>query len=156
MSFYRPTLSDQKPVVPAFVFVYSWSGGVFAGCCANVACDFVAAKLAAVLVSNDMDVGGAEPALGPLALDCRLELRDAAVEGFFLFGGDGVMGGAGAAAAAVVVPSSNVGKGVFNLRKEFLDFSVLNYCVPSKMVKRPLDDLVTMCGCGRQVVKIGI
>ena len=138
MSFYRPTLSDQKPVVPAFVFVYSWSGGVFAGCCANVACDFVAAKLAAVLVSNDMDVGGAEPALGPLALDCRLELRDAAVEGFLLFGGDGGVVDAGASTTAAIVPSSNGGKGGFNLREEFLDFAVLASGGPSNMVERTL------------------
>ena len=115
------------------------------------------AQLAAVIVGDAVSVGGAEPTLDPLALDGRLELRNAAVEGFFLFGGDGVVCGAGAAAdAANVVPSSNEGKGGFNLCKEFLEFYVLDRGGPSKMVKRTLEDLVTVCGCGRQVVKIGI
>ena len=56
------------------------------------------------------------------------------------------MGGAGAAgAAAAVVPSSNGDKGGFNFREEFLDLSVLANGRPSKMVERPLDDLVTVC-----------
>ena len=110
-------MSGQKPVVPTFVFVCSWDGRVFAGCCIEVARGFVAARLAVVLVANAMAVGGAETALDPLALDFRLELRDAAVEGFFLFGGDGGVGGAGAADnAAAVSFSSNGGKGRFNLR----------------------------------------
>ena len=67
---------------------------------------FFAVRLAAVFVANGMAVGGTEPALYPLALDGRLELRDLVVEGFFLCGGDGVLAGAGAAVAAVV-PSSN-------------------------------------------------
>ena len=95
--------------------------------------------------------------MNPLALDCCLELRDAAVEGFFLFGSDGGTGGACAsAAAAAVVSSYNGGKGGFNLRKEFLDFDVLTGGGPSKMVERPLDDIVTVCRCGRQVVEMGV
>ena len=66
------------------------------------------------------------------------------------------MGGAGAAAAAAVVPSYNGGKGGFNLCEEFLDFAVLASGGPSEMVERPLDDLVTVCCCGRQVVKMGV
>ena len=120
---------------------------------------FVTARLAVVLVANAVTVGGAEPSLDPLALDFRLELRDAAVEGLFLFGGDGGVGGSGAAAAsasAAVVSSSNGGKGGFNLREEFLDFAVLSSGGPSDMVERPLDDLITMCRHGCQVVKMGV
>ena len=84
-----------------------------------------------------------------------MELRDAAVEGFFLFVGDGGVGGAGAAAAAIV-SSSNGGKGGFNLREEFLDFAVLVSGRPSRMVDRPLDDFVTVCCCGCQVDKMGV
>ena len=151
-------MSGQKPVVPTFVFVCSWDGRVFAGCCVEVARGFVAARLAVVLVANAMAVGGAEPALDPFALDSRLELRDAAVEGFFLFGGVGVVGGAGvaAASAAAVVLSSNGGKGGFNPREEFLDFAVLARGGLSEMVERTLDDIVTVCGCGRQVVEMGV
>ena len=57
-----------------------------------------------------MSVGGAEPALDPIALDCCLELRNASVEGFVLFCGYGGVGGTGAAAAATVVLSSNGGR----------------------------------------------
>ena len=85
MSFYRPTLSGQKLVVPAFVFVCSWAGRVFAGCCVNAARGFVAAQLVVVLVANAMAVGGTEPVLDPLALGGRLELRDAEVEVFFVW-----------------------------------------------------------------------
>ena len=94
--------------------------------------------------------------LDPLALDCRLELRDVAVKGFFLFGGDSGVGGAGAAAAAAVVSSSNGGKGGFNLREEFLDFSGLTGGGPSKIVEHLLDIIVTVCCCGFQVVKMGV
>ena len=94
--------------------------------------------------------------MDPLALDCRLELRDAAVEGFFLFGGVSGVGGAGAAAAAAVFSSSNGGKSGFNLREEFLDFSVLTGGVPSKIVEHPLDDIVTVCCCSFQVVEMGV
>ena len=72
-----------------------------AGCCVNVAHGFVMAQLAAMLVGNAVSVGGAEPTLDPLALDCRFELLDAAVESFFLFGGDSGVGGVGVAAAGV-------------------------------------------------------
>ena len=108
-----------------------------------------------MLVSNAITVGGEEPALDSLALDGRLELRDAAVEGLFLCGGDDVAGGAGAAAAAVV-PYSNGGKGGFNLREEFLYFVVLDCVKPSKMVEHPLENIVTVCGCGRKVVEMGV
>ena len=64
------------------------------------------------------------------------------------------MGDVGAAAA--VVSSSNGGKGGFNLCKEFLDFAVLVIGGTSDMVERPLDDLVTVCRCGRQVVEVGV
>ena len=67
---------------------------------------FFDARLAVVFVANAMAVGGSEPALHPLALDDGLELRNVAVEGLFLCGGDGIVAGAGAAAAAFV-PSSN-------------------------------------------------
>ena len=117
---------------------------------------FVVARLDVVLVGNSMSVGGAEPTLDPLALDCRFEFSDAAVKSFFLFGGDSFVGGTGAAAASAVVASSNGGKGGFNLCEDFLDFAVLVIGRPSEMVKRPLDDLVTVCHCGRQVVKVGI
>ena len=113
------------------------------GCCVDVALGFFDARLSVVLVDN-------------AALDCQLELRDAAVEGFFLFGGDSGVGGAGAAAAAAVISSSNGGKGGFNLRKEFLDFGVLTGGGPSKIFEHPLDDIVTVCCCGCQVVKIGV
>ena len=136
---------------PLFLFVPGMAF-FFAGCCVNVARDLVASRLAVVLVANSMAVGGAEPALDPLALDGCLELRDAAVKGFFLFGGDGVVGGAGAA----VVLSSNGWKGGFNLREEFLDFAALACGGQSEMVDCPLDDIVTVCGCDRQVVEIGI
>ena len=67
------------------------------------------------------------------------------------------MGGVGAAAAAAtMVLSSNGGKGGFNLRKEFLDFTVLVIGGPSEMVDCTLDDLVTMCRCSCQVVKVGL
>ena len=85
MSFYRPALSGQKPVVLAFVFVCSRACRVFAGCCVNVAHGFFSVRLAFVLLANTMDVGGAESALDPLALDSCLELRDAAVEGLFFW-----------------------------------------------------------------------
>ena len=52
-----------------------------------------------MFVANAMDVGGAEPALYPLLLDGRLELRDSEVEGLFLCGGEGVAAGDGATAA---------------------------------------------------------
>ena len=156
MSFYRTTLSGQKTVVPAFVFVRSWAGGFFTGFCVNMACGFFATRLSVLLVSNSMAVGGAETALVPLEIDGLLELRDAAVEGSFFFGGDGVVGGAGAAAAAAVVPSSNGGKGGFNFREEFLDFDVLARGGPSEMVERTLDDLVTVCGCSRQFFEMGV
>ena len=78
----------------------------------------------------------------------------------FLFGSVGGVGGAGAADTAVtaanVVLSPNVGKGGFNLCEEFLDFAVLDSGGPSEMVERPLDDLVTVCRCSRQVVEMGI
>ena len=64
------------------------------------------------------------------------------------------MGGAGAAAS--VVPSSNGDKGGFNIREEFLDFSVLASGRPSNMVERTVDDLVTVCHYGCQVVKMGV
>ena len=149
-------MSVQKPVIPAFVFVCSWDCGGFAGFCVDVARGFVAARLAVVLVDNAMAMGGAEPAVYPLALDGHLELRDAEVEGFFFFGVDGVVGGAGDTAAAVIVTSSSGGKGGFNLRKEFLEFAVLDRGGPSNMVERPLDNLVNVCGCGRQVVEMGV
>ena len=114
---------------------------------------FVNARLDVVLVANAVDVGGSEPALDPLALDFRLELRNAAVEGVFLFGSDG---GVVAAAAAAVFLSSNRGKGGFNIRREFLEFSVLASGGPSEMVERPLNNLVTVCRCGCQVVKMGV
>ena len=56
MTFYHPTLSGQKPVVPAFVFACSWAGGVFAGCCVGLVCGFVAARMDVVLVANAMAV----------------------------------------------------------------------------------------------------
>ena len=115
------------------------------------------ARLSVVLVGNAVSMGGTEPALYALALDCRFELFDAAVEGFFLFGGDGGVGGVGAAAAAAdVVPSSNGGKGGFNLCKEFLDFTVLVIGGPSRIVECPLDDLVTVCRCCCQIAKVGV
>ena len=114
---------------------------------------FVSALLDVVLLANFMAVGGAEPALDPHALYNHLELHNATVKYFSLFGSDGVVGGAG---DAVVVLSSNGGKGRFNLREEFLDFAVLARGGPRKMVKRPFDDLVTVCGCGRQVVEMGV
>ena len=81
---------------------------------------------------------------------------DEAAESLFLFGGDGGLGGAGAAASNEVVASSTGGKGGFNFREDFLDFSVLGIGGPSKMAERTLDDLVTMCRCGRQVVEVGV
>ena len=39
-----------------------------------------------------MSMGGAETTFDPLVLDCRFEFFDAAVESFFLFGGDGAAG----------------------------------------------------------------
>ena len=150
---FLPAHTVRSRASSSSLFFGSWAGGVFAGCCVDVARGFVAALIAAVLVSNAMAVGGAEPALDPLALDGRLELRDAAVEGFFLCGGDSAAGGAGAAA---VVLSSNGGKGRFKLREEFLDFVVLARGGPSDIFERPLDDLVTVCGCGCQVVKMGV
>ena len=65
------------------------------------------------------------------------------------------MGSAGAAAAAAAVASSTGGKGRFNFRKEFLDFAVLVIGGPREMVEHPLENLVTMCRCGCQVVKVG-
>ena len=102
-----------------------------------------------------MTVGWAETALDPLALDLSLESRDAAVKGFFLFCGDCGAGGA-VSAATSVVSSSNGGKGRFNLREDFLDFNVLTGGGPSEMFERPLDDLVTLCCYGCQVVKMGV
>ena len=107
MSFHRPTLSGKDPVVPSFASVFSWAGGVFAGCRVDVSRGFIDARLAVMFVANAMTVGGSEPDLYPLVLDGRLELRDAAVEGFFLCGSDGVEAGAGASTATAVVPSSN-------------------------------------------------
>ena len=54
------------------------------------------------------------------------------------------------------VVSSTVGKGGFNFRDDFLDFSVLGIGGPSEIVERPLDNIFTMCRCGRQVVKVGV
>ena len=116
---------------------------------------FVMAQLSVVLVGNAVSVGGVEPTLDPLALDFCFKLFDAAVESFFLFGGDGGVGVVGAAAAAVVA-SSNGGKGVFNLREDFLDFAVLVISRPSDMVERPLGDIFTVCCCGCQVVEVGV
>ena len=116
---------------------------------------FVMAQLSAVLVGNAVSVGGVEPTLDPLALDFCFKLFDAAVESFFLFGGDGGVGVVGAAAAAVVA-SSNGGKGVFNLREDFLDFAMLVIGRPSDMVERPLGDIFTVCCCGCQVDKMGV
>ena len=130
------------------------AGRVFAGSCVNVARCFVTAQLAFVLVANAVAVGGAERALDPLAFDFCWELRNAAVKGFFVFGSDSIVGGTGA--AATVVLSSNGGKGVFNIRKEFLEFAVLASGTPIKMAERPLDDLVTVCLCSCQVFEIGV
>ena len=127
-----------------------------AGCCFGVARGFVVTRLSVVLVCDAVSVGGSGSTLGLLALDCRFELLDAAVESFFLFGGDSGVGGAGAAAAAAVFSSSNGGKGGFNLREEFLDFSVLTGGGPSNIVEHPLDDIVTVCCCGCQVDKMGV
>ena len=68
------------------------------------------------------------------------------------------MGGAGdaAVAAVAVVLSSNGGKGKFNLREKFLDFDVLTCGGPSNMVKCPLDNIITVCCCSRQVVEMGV
>ena len=41
-------------------------------------------------------------------------------------------------------------------REEFLDFAVLARGGLIKMVERTLDDIVTVCGCGRQVVEMGV
>ena len=101
-----------------------------------------------------MTVGGAETTLYPIALDCRFYFFDATFESFFLFDGGGGVGGAGAATAAVV--SSTRGKGRFNFRKEFCDFAVLGICGPNKMVERPLENIITMCRCGLQVVEVGV
>ena len=79
-----------------------------------------------------------------------------AVESLFFFVSDGGVGGDGATAAAAVVASSTGGKGGFNFREEFLDFAVLGIGRPSEVVEHPLDNLVTMCCCGRQVVKVGV
>ena len=65
------------------------------------------------------------------------------------------MGGTGAATAAVVA-YPNGGKRRFNICEEFLDFAVLGICGPSEMVECPLDDLGTVCRCGRQVVEVGV
>ena len=70
--YYRPTLSGHKPVIPAFVIVCSWAGGVCASCCFDVARGFVVARLPVVLVCNTVSVGGSEASLDPLALDCRV------------------------------------------------------------------------------------
>ena len=99
------TLSGKEPVVPDFASVCSWDVGVFAGCHVDVSCAFVAAQLFVAFVANAMAVDGAEPAVYPILLDGCLGLRDAAVEGLFLCGVDGVAAGAGAAAA--VFPSFN-------------------------------------------------
>ena len=96
-------MSGKKPFIPAFVLVCSWDGGVLAGCSVDMARGFVMALLAVVLVGNALSVGGAESELDPLAIECRLELCDAVVDSFFLFGGDGGVGGAGAAATAAAV-----------------------------------------------------
>ena len=70
--------------------------------------EFVATRLAVVFVANSMAVGGPKPSLCPLAIDGRLQLRDAEVEGFFLCGAYGIAVGAVAAAAAnAVAPSSS-------------------------------------------------
>ena len=127
-----------------------------AGCCFNLARGFAVARLAAVLVCDAVSVGGAEATLYSLALDCRFEFFDAAVKILFLFGSDGGVGRSSVVAAAAVVASSNGGKGAFNFHEEFLDFSVLGIGGPSKMVEHPLDDIVTMCGCGCQVVEVGV
>ena len=114
------------------------------------------ARLTVVLVGNAVSMGGAEPTLDPLAFDCRFEFFDAAVDSFFLFAGDGGVGGTGAAVAvATVVASSNGGKSGFNIREKFLDFDVLVIDGPREMVEHPLDDLVTVCHCGHQVVEVG-
>ena len=55
-------------------------------------------------------------------IDGCLELCNEAAEGFFLFGGDGGVGGA---VSVAIVPSSNGRKEGFNLCKDFLEFTVL-------------------------------
>ena len=84
--------------------------------------------------------------MDPLAIDCRLELCNAAVKGLFLFGSDSGVGVDGDASGVVL--SSNGGKGGFNLHKEFLDFAILAIGGPSEMGESPLEDLVTVCRCG--------
>ena len=91
------------------------------------------------------------------SLDGCFQLHDAAVEDFFLSGGNGVAAGAVAAAAAdAVALYSSRGKGGFNLREEFLDIVVLTGEGPSELVERPLEDLVPMCGGCCQVVEMGV
>ena len=77
---------------------------------------FVAARGAAVFISDDMAVDGAKSALGPLSFDGSLELFGAAVEGFILVGGEV---GVSASTSTAVVPSSSRGKGGFKLREDF-------------------------------------
>ena len=104
-----------------------------------------------------MAMDGSEPALCPLLLDGCLQLSDAAVEGFFLCGRDGVAAGAVAGAAAdAVAQSSSRGKGGFKLREEFIDLVLLTGVGSSELVERPLDDLVYMYGGGCQVVGMGV
>ena len=129
---------------------------MYAECCLDVVRVFFMAQLAVVLVGDAVSVGGAEPTLGPLALDYRFEFFNAAVESLFLFGGDSGVGSTGAAADAVIVASSNGGKGGFNLYEELIDFSVVVIGRPRDMFEHPLDNLVTVCFCGYQVVKVDV
>ena len=62
------------------------------GLCVNVAHGFVMARLDVVLLGNAVSVGGAEPTLDPIVLECRFELFDATVKSFLLFGGEGWCG----------------------------------------------------------------
>ena len=108
-----------------------------------MALGFVATQCTVLFVAHAVAVGGAKPALDPLFLDGCLQLCDAAVEGFFLYGGDGV-----AAATDADDPSSSRGKCLFKLREEFLDLVVLIGGGFGELVEIPLDDLVSVRGGG--------
>ena len=159
--FHWPTLSDKEPVVPAFASVCSWAVGIFTSCRVDLAHGFVATRCAVLFVANAMDVGGEEPTLDPLSFGGCLQSRDAAVQGFFLCGRDGVTDDAVATAVAAaandaVALSSSRGKGGFNLCEEFLDLVLLTGGGPGELVESPLENLVSMLGGGCQVVKMDV
>ena len=98
-----------------------------------------------------------KPTFYPYFLDGWLQLRDAVVEGLFLCCKDNVASSAVSAVAAnAVPPSSSREKGRFNPCEDFIYLVVLNGLGPIELIKRPLDNIVSVHYGGCQIFEMGV